>query len=113
LSEVNLIESAEGLWSDNPLISGPAIQKLLEQCPDLNLLAFMDTTLDETVSCCRVASTTGKLDVPVSECRTLHAGWLLWLISFGNSNNNQGTRRSIIPDHSILKTWRILAQNLH
>jgi hypothetical protein len=39
----------KSLWFDTPLtVSGPAIQELLEQCPDLELLAFMDTILDET-----------------------------------------------------------------
>jgi hypothetical protein len=109
----------KSLWFDNPLtVSGPAIQELLERCPDLELLAFMDTTLDET-QCRALASaspstTTGKLDIRFHDCRVLNVdSTAAFAALFRNNNsNNQGDQVHYHLDHFQTEDWPILAESL-
>jgi hypothetical protein len=110
----------KSLWYEHPPnISGPAIQMLLEQCPDLELLTFMDATLDETqcraLAAASPSATTGKLDIRFHDCRVLHAGStaaLADLFRNTNNNNNEGGQVNYHLDHLQSEDWRILAESL-
>jgi hypothetical protein len=112
----------KSLWYEHPPnISGPAIQMLLEQCPDLELLAFMDATLDETqcraLAAASPSATTGKLDIRFHDCRILHAGSAAALADLfrnnnNNNNNDQGGQVNYHLDHFQSEDWRILAESL-
>jgi hypothetical protein len=109
----------KSLGFDNPLtISGLAIQGLLEQCPGLELLTFMDTTLDE--SQCRAlaaaspSTTTGKLDIRFHGCRVLNVGSTAALADLfrDNNNNSQTDQVHYHLDHFQTEGWRVLAESL-
>jgi hypothetical protein len=112
----------KSLWYDHPPnISGPTIQELLEQCPDLELLAFLDATLDENqcraLSAASPSRTTGKLDIRFHDCRVLHEGSTAALADLfrnnnNNNNNNEGGQVHYHLDHFQTEDWRILAQSL-
>jgi hypothetical protein len=110
----------KSLWYEHPPnISGPAIQMLLEQCPDLELLAFMDATLDETqcraLAAATPSATTGKLDIRFHDCRVLHTGTtaaLADLFRNTNNNNNQGGQVHYHLVHLQSEDWPLLAESL-
>ena len=109
----------KSLWYEHPPnISGPAIQMLLEQCPDLELLAFMDATLDETqcraLAAASPSATTGKLDIRFHDCRVLHPSSTAALAALfrNNNSNNQGGQVHYHLDHFQSEDWRVLAESL-
>jgi hypothetical protein len=109
----------KSLWYEHPPnISGPAIQMLLEQCPDLELLAFIDATLDEN-QCRALAAASPSattLNIRFHDCRVLHAGSTAALADLfrtdNNNNNNQGGQVHYHLDHFQSEDWRILAESL-
>jgi hypothetical protein len=109
------------LWYEHPPnISGPIIQMLVEQCPDLELLAFIDATLDETqcraLAAASPSATTRKLDIRFHNCRVPNAGSMAALADLfrtdNNNNNNQGGQVHYHLDHFQSEDWRVLAQSL-
>jgi hypothetical protein len=110
----------KSLWFDNPLtVSSAAIQQLLEICPYLELLAFTDTTLDETQCHALVVTSnstiTGKLDIRFHECRVLNATSVTALADLFRNNNkyhNEGDQVHYHLDHFQTEDWRVLAQSL-
>jgi hypothetical protein len=110
----------KSLWYDldlPPNVSGPAIHNLLEQCPDLELLEFIDATLHEDQ--CRAlvaASPTKELNIRFHDCRVLQADGTAALADVfrnNNNNNNQGGGRVHYHLHHFqTDDWSILAQGL-
>jgi hypothetical protein len=118
LSQVRL----KSLWYDldgTPNVSGPAIHNLLEQCPDLELLEFMDATLHEDQCRAMAAASTSTnsehvLDIRFHDCRVLQADSTAALADvFRNNNNNQGGGQVHYHLHHFrTEDWSILAQGL-
>lgn len=107
----------ESLWYDPlPNISGPAIEELLEQCPELELLAFSDATLDAAQ--CRalaaaLSNTSGELHIRFHNCAALEEGTaaLADLFRRTETNHRQG-RVHYHLDHFQTEGWPVLAHSL-